>query len=130
MWHALRRAGWSAGREQVARLVRAAGIRGVRPGRAPIITWRRKDKDGRPDHFKRTFTADAPSLAVRRHSPRAGGPPRACELRSDSSAPRSSPMPFPQDRGLIDALVREDQKLCRWKHETKRLRSPKGTSTV
>lgn len=99
-----------------------------RPG--PIITWRRKDKDGRPDHFKRTFTADAPSLAGRRHSPRAGGPPRACELRSDSSAPRSSPMPFPQDRGLIDALVREDQKLCRWKHKTKRLRSPKGTSTV
>lgn len=36
MWHALKRAGWTVGREQVARLMRTARIRGVRRGRAPI----------------------------------------------------------------------------------------------
>ena len=38
MWHAARRAGWDIGRDQVARLMKIAGIAGVRRGRTAITT--------------------------------------------------------------------------------------------
>lgn len=38
MWHALKRSAWSVGREQVAQLMRTAGICGVRKGPTPITT--------------------------------------------------------------------------------------------
>ena len=38
MHHAMRRAGWDVGRDQVARLMRAAGLQGVRRGRKPVTT--------------------------------------------------------------------------------------------
>lgn len=47
MWHALKRAGWTVGREQVARLMRTARIRGVRRGRAPITTRKGRQADTR-----------------------------------------------------------------------------------
>lgn len=49
MWHALKRSGWSVGREQVARLMRTAGICGVRRGRTPITTRKGRQADTRPD---------------------------------------------------------------------------------
>lgn len=61
MWHALKRSGWSVGREQVARLMRTAGIRGVRRGRTPITTRKGRQADTRPDLVERQFTADRPN---------------------------------------------------------------------
>lgn len=61
MWHALKRAGWTVGREQVARLMRTARIRGVRRGRAPITTRKGRQADTRADLVNRQFTADRPN---------------------------------------------------------------------
>ena len=61
LWKAARRAGHDIGRDQVARLMRELGIRGVRRGKR-LITTRRDDKADRPpDLVNRTFTASAPN---------------------------------------------------------------------
>jgi len=61
LWKAPRRAGHDIGRDQVARLMRAAGICGVRRGRR-VITTRRDDAAERAaDLVKRTFSATRPN---------------------------------------------------------------------
>ena len=61
LWKAMRRAGHEIGRDQVARLMRQAGIRGIRRGKQVITT--RPDPAGSraTDLVKRQFTADAPN---------------------------------------------------------------------
>lgn len=61
MWHAMRRAGWAVGRDQVARLMRTAGLHGVRRGRKPFTTVPSRRPDLRPDLVERDFTAVAPN---------------------------------------------------------------------
>ena len=61
LWKAARRAGHDIGRDQVGRLMRELGIRGVKRGRR-VITTRRDDTAPRsPDLVKRNFTATAPN---------------------------------------------------------------------
>lgn len=60
MHHAMRRAGWDIGRDQTARLMRLAGVEGVRRGRKPITTHP-ATSDSRPDLVKRNFNASAPN---------------------------------------------------------------------
>ena len=61
LWKAARRAGHDIGRDQVARLMRELGIRGVKRGRR-VITTRRDDTAARsPDLVKRNFTATGPN---------------------------------------------------------------------
>jgi putative transposase len=61
LWKAARRAGHDVGRDQVARLMRELGIRGVRRGRR-WITTRHDDQAARaPDLVNRDFTATAPN---------------------------------------------------------------------
>ncbi len=61
MWQAMRRAGWEIGRDQTARLMRLAGVKGVRRGRKPITTRPPAQPDARPDLVKRQFTAERPN---------------------------------------------------------------------
>lgn len=61
MWHAMRRAGWEIGRDQVARLMKAAGLTGVRRGRKPVTTRPSIEPDHRPDLVKRQFVAQGPN---------------------------------------------------------------------
>lgn len=60
MWHAMRRAGWDVGRDQVARLMRSASLHGVRRGRRPVTTRPSVKPDHRPDLVKRKFLAQEP----------------------------------------------------------------------
>ncbi|MFL0461226.1 IS3 family transposase, partial [Kytococcus sedentarius] len=60
MHHAMRRAGWEVGRDQVARLMRAAGLQGVRRDRRPLTTRPTGQPDHRPDLVERRFVADRP----------------------------------------------------------------------
>ena len=60
MWHAMRRAGWVLGRDQVARMMRNAGLHGVRRGRKPNTTRPAAIEDHRPGLVQRDFTAAAP----------------------------------------------------------------------
>ncbi|MCG7421439.1 IS3 family transposase [Micrococcus sp. ACRRV] len=60
MHHALARAGWEIGRDQVARLMRAAVLQGVRRGRKPITTRPAGEPDARPDLVERRFAAERP----------------------------------------------------------------------
>lgn len=60
MHKAMRRAGWDIGRDQTARLMRLAGVEGVRRGRKPITT-RPATSDSRPDLVKRNFNASRPN---------------------------------------------------------------------
>ena len=61
LWKAAHRAGHDIGRDQVARLMRQAGIRGVKRSRR-VITTRRDDSAARsPDLVKRNFTAERPN---------------------------------------------------------------------
>ena len=60
MWHAMRHAGWNAGRDQVARLMKIAGLQGVRRGRKPVTTCSAHGDDQRPDLVERRFVADRP----------------------------------------------------------------------
>lgn len=60
MWHAMRRAGWDLGRDQVARLMRRAGLHGLRRGRKPVTTRPAVIEDHRRDLVQRDFTAAAP----------------------------------------------------------------------
>ena len=60
MHHAMARAGWHIGRGQTARLMRAAGLQGVRRGRKPITTKPAGEPDARPDLVERRFAAERP----------------------------------------------------------------------
>jgi putative transposase len=61
LWKVARRAGHDVGRDQVARLMRTLGIRGVRRGRR-WVTTRRDDRAGRAaDLVQRDFTAAHPN---------------------------------------------------------------------
>jgi putative transposase len=61
LWKAVRRAGHDIGRDQVGRLMRDLGIRGVRRGRR-LITTRRDDQAARaPDRVCRDFSATRPN---------------------------------------------------------------------
>ena len=60
MHHAMRRTGWQIGRDQTARLMRAAGVEGVRRARKPITTRPASPPDHRPDLVERRFRADHP----------------------------------------------------------------------
>jgi putative transposase len=61
LWKAARRSGHDIGRDQVARLMRQAGIRGVKRGRRVITTKRDDSAPRSPDLVKRNFTASAPN---------------------------------------------------------------------
>ncbi len=61
MWHAMRHARWSIGRDQVARLMKRAGLHGARRGRKPVTTRPAHQADHRPDLVERQFTADGPN---------------------------------------------------------------------
>ena len=61
MHHAMRRAGWDVGRDQVARLMRGAGLHGVRRGRKPVTTYPTHVPDALPDLVERRFTAEQPN---------------------------------------------------------------------
>ena len=61
MWHAMRREGWMIGRDQTARLMKVAGLHGVRRGRRPFTTVASKLPDHRPDLVERDFHAMAPN---------------------------------------------------------------------
>jgi putative transposase len=61
LWKAARRAGHDIGRDQVARLMRELGIRGVRRGRRWVTTRRDERTDRPPDRVGRNFTADRPN---------------------------------------------------------------------
>ena len=60
MWHAMTRAGWDVGRDQVARLMRLAGVSGVVRGRKPSTTSPAKVPDQWPDLVNRNFRVHAP----------------------------------------------------------------------
>jgi putative transposase len=62
LWKAARRAGHEIGRDQVARLMKAAGIEGVSRRRRKVRTTRSDPSAPRPaDLVKRDFTAEAPN---------------------------------------------------------------------
>jgi putative transposase len=61
LWKAARRAGHDIGRDQVARLMRQAQIRGVKRGKRVITTRRNDQADRSPDLVKRDFSATAPN---------------------------------------------------------------------
>ena len=61
MWHATKRAGWNIGRDQVARLMKIAGISGVRRGRVPVTTRPAPVPDTRQDLVSREFKASRPN---------------------------------------------------------------------
>jgi transposase InsO family protein len=61
LWHAAKRAGWDIGRDQVARLMKIAGITGVRRGRKPVTTKPAPAPDTRPDLVQRCFKAGGPN---------------------------------------------------------------------
>ncbi len=60
MRHTMRRAGWDVGRDQVARLMRLAGLHGARRGRKPVTTCPSGEPDHRPDLVERKFAAESP----------------------------------------------------------------------
>ncbi|AWT55037.1 IS1137, transposase orfB [Mycolicibacterium smegmatis MKD8] len=61
LWKAARRAGHDVGRDQVARLMRAAGIEGTRRGKRVKTTRADPTADRHPDLVKRRFVADRPN---------------------------------------------------------------------
>ena len=61
MWHAMVRSGWCIGRDQTARLMRLAGVKGVVRGRKPLTTRPAKMIDNRPDLVNRNFSAAEPN---------------------------------------------------------------------
>jgi putative transposase len=61
LWKAARRAGHDVGRDQVARLMRAAGIEGTRRGKRIRTTKADLAAARHPDLVKRKFTASAPN---------------------------------------------------------------------
>ncbi len=61
LWKAARRAGHDLGRDQIARLMRAAGICGVTRRRSVRTTRRDPDAPRSPDLVQRVFSADRPN---------------------------------------------------------------------
>ena len=61
LWKTARRAGYDVGRDQVARLMRAAGIQGVRRGKRVRTTKPDLAAPRHPDLVKRKFSATAPN---------------------------------------------------------------------
>lgn len=61
VWHQLRREGFDVGRDQVARIMRHEGLRGVTRGRRAPITTQPAPVDARPDLVQRRFNAAAPN---------------------------------------------------------------------
>jgi putative transposase len=61
LWKAARRAGYDLGRDQVARLMKLAGIAGARRGRRVFTTRPARDAARPPDLVKRQFTASRPN---------------------------------------------------------------------
>jgi putative transposase len=61
LWKTARRGGHDVGRDQVARLMRAAGIEGVRRGKRVRTTKPDPGAGRHPDLVKRNFTATAPN---------------------------------------------------------------------
>ena len=61
LWKTARRAGHDIGRDQVARLMRAAGIQGARRGKSVRTTKPDPGAARHPDLVKRRFTATAPN---------------------------------------------------------------------
>jgi putative transposase len=61
LWKAVRRAGHDVGRDQVARLMRAAGIEGARRGQRVRTTTPDRTAARHPDLVRRQFTATAPN---------------------------------------------------------------------
>ena len=61
LWKAAQRAGHDIGRDQVARLMRTAGIRGIRRGKRVRTTIPDHKAPRSPDLVKRDFTANAPN---------------------------------------------------------------------
>lgn len=57
----MRRQGWDIGRDQCARLMRNAGLRGVVRGRKPHTTQASPVPDHRPDLVERNFQASGPN---------------------------------------------------------------------
>ena len=57
----LQEAGYHVGRKRVARLMRAAGLRGVSRRRGVRTTIQRHEAPAAPDHVQRDFTAKAPN---------------------------------------------------------------------
>src|SRR5699024_3613958 len=54
-------AGWEVGRDQTARLMKAAGLCGIRRGRKVFTTSPAGGLDRRPDLVERNFTAAGPN---------------------------------------------------------------------
>ena len=61
VWVDLREAGERLGRKRVARLMRAAGLKGVSRRRGVRTTIQRREAPAAPDHVQRDFTAAAPN---------------------------------------------------------------------
>ena len=61
MHHAMLRSGWQIGPDQVARLMRIAGLQGVRRDRKPRTTHPAGHPDTRLDLVERRFTAERPN---------------------------------------------------------------------
>jgi putative transposase len=61
LWIAAKKAGHDVGRDQVARLMRTAGIRGVQRRRGVTTTKRRRGADVAPDLVHRVFHAERPN---------------------------------------------------------------------
>jgi len=61
MWKAMQRAGHIIGRDQVARLMRHNGLRGIRRGAQVFTTHPDKNASRAPDLVKRDFSAEAPN---------------------------------------------------------------------
>lgn len=61
MRHAARRARWNTGRDQVTRLMKIAGMSGVRHGQMPVTTRPTPVPDSRPDLVGRQFKASRPN---------------------------------------------------------------------
>lgn len=59
--HAMVRSGWRIGRDQTARLMRLAGVKGVVRGRTPLTTRPAKMVDNRPDLVNRNFSVTEPN---------------------------------------------------------------------
>lgn len=60
IWRVLKRMGIPIGREQTARLMRIAGIKGKRKQKNPVTTRPAKNKNYHPDLVQRDFYPDAP----------------------------------------------------------------------
>jgi len=61
LWIAAKKAGHDVGRDQVARLMRTAGIRGVQRRRGVTTTKRRRGADVAPDLVHRVFRSERPN---------------------------------------------------------------------